>query len=406
MRVLFTTPILEYPPAGGPQLRIANSIKALSRVCELSVVVRTSRQLIGGDGAERYYSQFCRELIYIPAGLRLSSNRYIRRTQRTWHALREHVSRKEARSLLTLARARRVDALWFGYGNISFPLIKAVKAIEPEIKVVCDTDSVWSRFVLRELPFQSNPFRRWVVKRSGERKRREEQEWVKLCEVTTAVSDVDADYYRALAADPAHIRTFSNVIDLDSYANPPAPAPDVTRPNIYLAGTFGRYHSPMDVAARWMLSDVLPRVKKDLPDVHFYIVGSGSRSSLGYVDDEGVSVKGKIPSVLPYLCHADVSVVPLKFESGTRFKILEAAACGVPVVSTTLGAEGLPVVNGEHLLIADDPDTFANAIVSLIRDRALAAKLRKNCRELVRTRYGLDRLADEARTILESLERV
>ncbi len=403
MRVLFTTPILEYPPAGGPQLRIANSIKALSRVCELCVVVRTSKQLIGGGEAERYYAQFCRELIYTPAGRRLSSNRYIRMAQRGWHALWEHVLQKEARNLLALARARRVGALWFGYGNISFPLIKAVKAIEPEIKVICDTDSVWSRFVLRELPFQPNPFRRWMLKRRGERKRREEQEWVKLCEVTTGVSEVDTEYYRALVHDPARICVFSNVIDLDSYTNPPAPAPDVRRPNIYLAGTFGRYHSPMDVAARWMLSDVLPRVRKDVPDVHFYIVGRDSDRSLGHLNDTGVSVKGKISSVLPYLCYADVSVVPLKFESGTRFKILEAAACEVPIVSTTLGAEGLPVVNGEHLLIADDAESFANAIVSLIRDRALATRLRNNCRELVRTRYSLDHLADEARTILESL---
>ena len=92
--------------------------------------------------------------------------------------------------------------------------------------------------------------------------------------------------------------------------------------------------------------------------------------------------------------------MPLKFESGTRFKILEAAACGVPIVSTSLGAEGLPVINEKHLLIADDADQFAAAIVRLINDRQLAQELARNCQELVRRAYSVERLEQEAMEIL------
>lgn len=115
-------------------------------------------------------------------------------------------------------------------------------------------------------------------------------------------------------------------------------------------------------------------------------------------------VKGRVDSVMPYLGNADVALVPLKFESGTRFKILEAGACGVPIVSTTLGAEGIPVVDGVHLLLADDAESFADAVVRVISDQRLAASLAANCSELVRENYGLDALRREAVLILRTFE--
>lgn len=172
---------------------------------------------------------------------------------------------------------------------------------------------------------------------------------------------------------------------------------------MFLAGTFGHYNSPMDTAARWVLEEVLPRVQAQVPDVHFYIVGRGSDRTLGHAAGPSVTVTGKLPSVLPYLCHADVALVPLKFESGTRFKILEAAACGVPIVSTVLGAEGLPVVHGEHVLLADEAEPFAAAVVEMVRNKPMARRLAENCRNLVRRDFSVEHLENEARAIFEGM---
>jgi glycosyltransferase involved in cell wall biosynthesis len=124
---------------------------------------------------------------------------------------------------------------------------------------------------------------------------------------------------------------------------------------------------------------------------------------LTYFDEPAVTVVGEVPSVLPYLCNADVAVVPLKFESGTRFKILEAGACGVPIVSTTLGAEGLPVEHGRHVLIADSPTEFAAAVASILADEVLAGSIARACKELVRENFSLRRLAAQAEQIIEAL---
>ena len=400
MRVLFTTPILEHPAAGGPQLRIENSIKALSKICDLSIIARTPSHAIGGEASLLFYRRFCNDLTIAPSASGLSSSRYVSAVQRRF---RKYVyGSADAEFLVRYADEQGIKVIWFGYGNISMPLIRSIKQRRPDLRLVCDTDSVWSRFVLRELPFETDPRRKADIERQGHEKEQEEKEWTNLCDVTTAVSTVDADYYRNLTNDPGRVMQFSNVIDLETYTTPGPPA-GFRKPCMYLAGTFGHVHSPMDRAARWVLDEVYPLVKQQVPPIHFYIVGRGAETTLGGLGDPQVTVTGKLPSVLPYLCHADVALVPLQFESGTRFKILEAGACGIPLISTTLGAEGLPVQNGRHLLLADDAPAFAKAVVRIIRDRELAGTLAANCRTLIEQNYSLTTLEREGSAILQRL---
>jgi glycosyltransferase involved in cell wall biosynthesis len=399
MKLLFTTPTLGHPPSGGPQLRIETSIKALSQVCELDVISRTPN---GGVGKE-YYRDFCHEFHVAPSARTVSPNRYIRKLQQIMGGFGGRDVRADADFILAHVERRGIDTIWFGFGNISYPLIAHLKQRRPDLKMVCDTDSVWSRFILRRLPYVTG-LRRWAVARAGARKEREERAWVALCEITTAVSEIDAQYYRSLTADPGRVHVFSNVIDIDVYGGEkPPPPPGFHHPAIYLAGNFGHYHSPMDTAARWTIEDILPKVRDEIPNVHFYLVGDGSDRMFGHLTDPGITVTGRLPSVLPYLRNVDVSLVPLKFESGTRFKILEAGICGVPVVSTTLGAEGIPVVNGKDILIADEPADFAAAIVQLLRDKTLANDIAAGCQALVRQRYSVESLSREARKILAAL---
>jgi len=271
------------------------------------------------------------------------------------------------------------------------------------LKIVCDTDSVWSRFVLREAPFASGKRKRQIVK-SGKEKQEEERAWVNLCNVTTAVSEVDADYYRSLASDEKCIKLFSNAIDLETYKSPPSPPEGFHNPSIYLAGSYGKSTSSMNMATQWVLDKVLPLVLNAYPSIHFYIVGNNSDIGFGHLNSPNITVTGRLETVLPYLCNTNVALVPLKFESGTRFKILEAGACKVPIVSTILGAEGIPVTDNKDILLADEPEDFANAIIKILEDEDLAQSLAANCHELINKHYSIDTLADEAKHILGVLQ--
>lgn len=403
MRILFTTPILEHPAAGGPQLRIENSIKALSAVCDLDIIHRAHRRDAVDACTSEYFRHFAEEYVTIYArnGI-LSPWWMLRQCQRVAGRLLGSSVARHARFIVDHVDRRGIDVVWFGYGNISYSLIRKIKAIRPDLKVVCDTDSVWSRFVLRELPYAKG-IRKVPIWWRGIRKTLEEKAWVNLCEVTTAVSDVDAQYYRGLARSPDRVHIFSNVIDVDDYGGLAEEPPDFRTPSMYLAGTFGHENSPMDMAARWVLNEVFPRVLKVYPSLHFYIVGRNSDSSFGHLNGSNITATGKLPSVLPYLKNSNVALVPLKFESGTRFKILEAGACKIPIVSTVLGAEGIPVRPGIDILIADSAVDFSNAIVKILSDRKFSDELASRCQRLIIDDYSVGALTRQAKRIIEYL---
>lgn len=399
MKILFTTPVLEHPAAGGPQLRIENSIIALNKISELHVISRVDRNQIGGEEAETFYTRNCRNFSYSPSVSNLNKNKFIRKFQRVFRRF----FCDDSKFIIDYINKNDISIIWYGYGNISFDMMKKIKSERPGVKVVCDTDSVWSKFVLRELPFEKDPARKAKIESEGRKKEAEEKEWVNLCEVTTAVSEVDAEYYRSIAKDKSRIKIFSNVINLDSYTIKPKQPEGFLKPCVYLAGTFWP-GSPMEKAARWIIDEVMPLIKSKKPETHLYIIGNGSDKILSDIKEPKVTVTGKLRSVLPYLCNADVAIVPLMFESGTRFKILEAGACGVPLVSTTLGAEGIPVKNNEDILIADGAVEFADAIIKIIENKKLGEQLSGNCRELIKSNYSIDSLTKEAKNILEYLK--
>jgi glycosyltransferase involved in cell wall biosynthesis len=401
-RILFTTPILRHPPVGGPFLRIENSIKALSQISELTIYCRTPVT----QSEIEYYQSFCQNFYCAP------STRFIHRLGNriktitnfvAGKVLKQYIFRKKTdyKDFLRLADTLQPDIIWLGYGTCSYPLLKYFKQ-NSNYKVVCDTDSVHSRFVLRGLPFANNETDKKRIEKEGQEKEEEERWGTQLADVTTAVSEIDAEYYRKLAKTPEQIHIFSNVIDLKEYNEIPQKPLDFKNPNIYLAGSFGP-KSPMDEAARWVIEKVFPLVKKEIPDIHFYIVGSNSDKTLKDIHDPSITITGILPSVLPYLCHADIAIVPLKFESGTRFKILEAGACNIPVVSTTLGAEGIPVTHGVNIMIADDPENFACEIIKLISDSEYSNKIASHLNTLIAEKYDIPSLVQEGNTIINSM---
>jgi glycosyltransferase involved in cell wall biosynthesis len=405
MKLLYTSPVMQHPAAGGPQLRVENSIKALSKVADLHLLsCDPEAGELRRDSAD-FFRNYGRSFALAPRLEREPpAGRLVRKLVRAGRRFLDSDAREDAGTVLELVDRHGIEALWCGYGNISFPLMRRVKALRPGLPVVCDTDSVWSRFILRELPFAHGPRRRRIAW-DGAAKQREERAWVDLCDVTTAVSEVDAEYYRGIVREPGRIHVFPNVIDVDTYRSPPPKPAGFKNPCIYLAGTFGHFHSPMDSAARWVLEKVLPNLLRTRPELHFYLVGNNSDKGFGHLSGRNFTATGRLESVLPYLCHADVALVPLQFESGTRFKILEAGACRTPLVSTTLGAEGLPVEHGKHLLLADEPESFAQAIASLLDDKEKARVLASNCHQLVCNRFGIPALVRDAERIFNSITR-
>ena len=403
MNVIYTTPELAHPSCSGPQLRVETSIKALARVSKLHIYSRAVVPFRGPDQNFPYYSRLCQTFTHAPSTKPGFCGRVLRKlgVARVWA---KQTILRDARGLVDLAHRHQAKIVWFGYGNVSYPLIRMVHALDPSLQLVCDTDSVWSRFLLRELPFISNPFKRLKISLAGFAKEAEERELSKLCDIITGVSSVDCDYYRSISPSPGRVHLFSNVVDLEAYSDRPSPPAGFHTPCIYLAGSFFSPTCPMVQAAKWLTREILPLVAAQIPSLHCYIIGSGSQKYLRGFDSDNVTVAGKVPSVLPYLTNATVAVVPLKFESGTRFKILEASACEIPVVSTTLGAEGLPVTPRLNILVADDSQSFAQAIIELVQTPGMGSELGRQARRLIQQQFSVESLSEQALAIFASLD--
>jgi polysaccharide biosynthesis protein PslH len=145
-------------------------------------------------------------------------------------------------------------------------------------------------------------------------------------------------------------------------------------------------------------------VLANVPEATWYLVGARPPASFRRLAAlPGVTVTGEVPQTQPYLREAAVAVAPLLVGGGTRLKILEALAMEKAVVTTSLGCEGLDVVPGEHLLVADEPDAFADAVTRLLQDDDLRARLGAAGRQLVERAYSW---SWSGRTFARAVERL
>ncbi|MBN1826478.1 MAG: glycosyltransferase [Candidatus Eisenbacteria bacterium] len=177
---------------------------------------------------------------------------------------------------------------------------------------------------------------------------------------------------------------------------PPPERPDTV---IFL----GNYRwEPNRQAARWLAQEIFPRIRRAAPDAELRLAGEDPDSAIAPLHDpgRGIRVLGHIEDAATTIQGAAIFAVPLRVGGGVRLKILEAMANERPVVSTTLGAEGIPYVSGEHLLEADGEEAIAAGIILLIRDRERAARIARAGRELVEKKFGWDRIVERLEAFL------
>lgn len=163
--------------------------------------------------------------------------------------------------------------------------------------------------------------------------------------------------------------------------------------NIIMVGTLS--YQPNVDAALYFHREIFPLVKKRIPGCTLTIVGKDPKEEvLRLAADPAVRVRANVDDVRTYYRDAQVAVVALRSGGGTRLKILEAMSLGIPVVSTQVGCEGIPVTDGHDILIADDPHHFARSIAELCTTPPLAEKISRNGRELVEENFDWERIAE------------
>ncbi|MGE5445498.1 MAG: glycosyltransferase family 4 protein [Ignavibacteriales bacterium] len=179
------------------------------------------------------------------------------------------------------------------------------------------------------------------------------------------------------------ISVIENGVDTELYQ----PLKDGLDGNVLLFVGTMRYPPNID-AVLYFCDSIMPIIQHQRPDTKLIVVGHEPTSGIRKLSERGnVVVTGYVPDVIPYYQQSQVTIVPLRGGGGTRLKILESMVLGRPVVSTTLGCEGLDVTHKENIMIADTPSEFAECVIQLLRDKELKDRIVHNARHLVETYY-------------------
>jgi sugar transferase (PEP-CTERM/EpsH1 system associated) len=215
------------------------------------------------------------------------------------------------------------------------------------------------------------------------------------------VSEADSETFARLYGARLSSRTFVVKTGVDTaYFSPDAHAR--VRPR-HLVFTGSMDWIPNEDAMLHFARSILPAIRRQASDVTLAIVGRAPTPAVQALAAEaGIEVTGRVEDVRPHIAEAAVYVVPIRVGGGTRLKIFEAMAMGKPVVSTTVGAEGLPVTAGQNIVIEDDPEQFAAAVLHLLGDQERRAAIGREARALVVAQYDWASVGDDLEIALAS----
>lgn len=386
MRILFITATIPYPKISGAPLRTYNLLRHLASRHDVYLVAFADtpeqREGIG------HLRQFCRmvEAVDLPDDHAL--NRPLEGLRYLFKGIPPDLRFVRAESLARIIR-RLVDDVHFDIVQIEHTSMGVYLDILPAelrqraVWMVHDIDfSRYARMAHVETRWRRR-LRLWL---HGRLLRKWEPGIAARFERTIVVSDSDRNIL--LTADPRlQVEVVPNGVDTRLFEPLPPPA----KPDLVFVGNMNAV-ACVD-AMTYFCRQILPLVRAAVPEVELWIVGIDPRDEVKALAGNGVHVTGRVDDVRPYYERSSVCVVPLRAGGGTRLKILESMALNRPVVSTTIGCEGLQVQDGIHLLIADSPAHLAASTIRLLQDAELRAALTRQARQLVVARYDWEAIA-------------
>jgi glycosyltransferase involved in cell wall biosynthesis len=398
MKLLFLTPQLPFPPRQGATLRNYALIRYLARqhTVDLLTLLAPNERL----EADNPLHHLCRRVTAAPQPVRKTTQRFLD-TMRTplpdmalrldTPAMHQLVQQWVATESYDIVQIEGIEMAPYG-----LQLLAHSRAASNSRKARLVFDNHNCEYLLQQRTALSDlrhPLR-WPAAVYSliqwQKLRRYEGMVCRQADAVVAVSEADRAALAALAPD-ASLTTAPNgieTVDYPSYVGEPTAA----RTPFTILFTGKMDYRPNIDAALWFGQSVLPRIQAHEPSVRFLIVGLNPHRRLDVLrSNRAIEITGGVPDVRPYLQAATVCVIPMRVGGGTRLKALEAMVCGKPVVSTSLGIEGIPATDGQQLLLADTPDAFAAAVLTLIDDAKTgggrARKLGECARHFVQTNY-------------------
>jgi rhamnosyltransferase len=394
-RVLIVMPYSIYPPHHGGAVRLFNLVKHLANRCELYLLIFTQD---GEDPEQRKALE--------PYCARVDFHHWMPSITRDRFGLEPPsallFNSTEARAkIIDIVVGFHIDVVQLEYTELG----QYVSAVPRGVPVILtEHDIAFRSFDRRRKLGFHHRFPEGAAfgtsRADANRLQRYELRWNEEADQVHTMSVDDARVLARFMPDgAARLRVLPNGVDTDYYA-PPEPAP--ARHDVLYVGNFENL--PNVDALEYFVTDVWPMIRLRCPGVRLTVVGAKpSERVLRFEGSDGISVLGEVADLRPAYHQHRVMVAPIRAGSGTRLKILEACAAGLPVVTTTLGAEGIEYEDGRHLLTADGAVPFADAVVRVLTNDTLGDELSRAGMELVREHYDWRLVADRLWQCYEEL---
>lgn len=392
MKVLHMLPYLPVPKDFGGALRIYHLLRHFHDHHETTVIAYGHK-----GNREHFLDEFpaltshsrILERSAGPGTLRNSQLRSLLSPNTHWYRMTWTPQMQQAIDEVT----RHVE---FDLIQIEFPMLGQFRYPRTPLRIL-DAHNVEYENLARMSKVGHSPLRRWYYAREVEKLRTEELDIARRQDAVLVTSTVDRDSFaRDLPGTPSVV--IPNGVDLQYFS--PSKIRSF-RPALVFTGMMG--YQPNIDAMYFYLQQIHPRIRASRPDATLSIVGKNPPKSLVDMQIDGVTVTGFVEDVRPYVHQAMVYIVPLRMGGGTRLKILEAMALQRPIVTTSIGCEGIDITDGEHALIRDDPREFADAVLELLQNQGLRKRLASAAFELVREQYDWTLITARMEESIQSL---
>lgn len=371
MNILFLSTWFPFPPDNGSKIRVYHLLRALAERHQVSLVAFNPNAHTGFVTPENVtvYPVF------------VDPFRYVQLPQVIKYLSPVPLVFWRSTEMAAVVKSLYNQTQWDVAVAIQAPVGRY--ALGCDIPRVLDVDTALSYQLRQHYEAQTTRLGRWRAWLSWLKAYRYEGALFRRFQTCAVASSLEVPHVQAMAGNGSNVAVIPNGVDCAHHR----PGLAEVQPHTLIYNGALTYSANYD-AMRTFLAEIYPRIRQELPDVSLSITGSTKGVDLSALPlDESVHLTGYVEDIRLPVAASAVCVVPLRQGGGTRLKILEAMALGTPVVATSKGAEGLEAVDGEHLLLADDPAAFAAATLRLLREPALRARLAANARRLVEARY-------------------
>jgi sugar transferase (PEP-CTERM/EpsH1 system associated) len=268
----------------------------------------------------------------------------------------------------------------------------------PTPKVIF-THNVEAAIWRRHYEVATNPLWKAISWQEWRKMEAAERRYLRLADHVLTVSETDRDAFAAFL-DRGKLKVIPTGVDVDYFQ--PLPAEEISHSLVF---TGSMDWLPNEDAIFYFADAILPLIQQQCPDVSLEVVGrSPSRKLQALAERErSIRLTGWVEDIRPFVARGSICIVPLRIGGGTRLKIFEAMAMGKAVVSTTVGAEGLPVRDGENIVLADTPGDFAASVISLLHDSNQRRRLGASARALVQEKYSWRKVTESFAQALQDV---